>query len=292
MSVDILQNKIRKLKNAAMLELNVLAPELPRFLLEETSNAVEAMERFYRELLVGLRGIVPAVRVSFAAFAFLGGEGMLLLPRILKFAKEQGYYVALDAPELLSPKMASVAAEKIFGEDTLYPCDGLIISGYPGSDVIKPFLPYCMEEKKDIFVVVRTANKSAPELQDLLSGTRLVHAAAADHVNRYGTETAGKFGYTRVGLLAAASASESLRNLRSKYPKLFMLLDGLDYSGSSLPKCVHAFDKYGHGAVICTGNAITCAWQQTESDGRDFVDQAVNAAQRMKKNASRYITIL
>ena len=97
-----------------------------------------------------------------------------------------------------------------------WPCDGLIISGYAGSDVIKPFLSHCREGKKNLFVVTRTANKSAPELQDLLSGGRLVHAVAADHVNRYGADTVGKFGYSRVGVLAAAGAAQGLKDGRGK----------------------------------------------------------------------------
>lgn len=292
MSVDNLQNKIRKKKLAAMVELNVLPSELPSWLVEESGSTLSAMEQYYEQLLSGLKDLVPSVRFSFASFSLLGQDGIGLLRRLLKRAGDLGYYVALDAPEILSPKTAAAVAAYYLGKDSLYPCDGLIIGGYPGSDVIKPFLPYCVEGKKDLFVVVRTANKSAPELQDLLSGSRLVHGAAADHVNRYGENTVGKFGYTRVGILAAASAADSLRTLRGKYPKLFMILDGLDYSGSSLPKCVPAFDKYGHGGVICVGSSVTCAWQHSQTDGRDFVEQAQKAAERMKKNASRYITIL
>lgn len=292
MSVDNLQNKIRKKKLAAMVELNVLPSELPSWLVEESGSTLSAMEQYYEQLLSGLKVLVPSVRFSFASFSLLGQDGIGLMRRLLKRAGDLGYYVALDAPEILSPKTAAAVAAYFLGKDSLYPCDGLIIGGYPGSDVIKPFLPYCVEGKKDLFVVVRTANKSAPELQDLLSGSRLVHGAAADHVNRYGENTVGKFGYTRVGILAAASAADSLRTLRGKYPKLFMILDGLDYSGSSLPKCVPAFDKYGHGGVICVGSSVTCAWQQAQTDGRDFVEQAQKAAERMKKNASRYITIL
>ena len=292
MSVDILQEKIRKLKNPSVLELNLRPSQLPKHILEAGSSAAGAYGSFCRELLVAMKGVVPGVRVSFSSFALLGPEGLEQMIQVLKFAKEQGFYVLLDAPEILSPDGAAAAAVRIFGEDSLYFCDGLVISGYAGSDCIRPFLPYCKEKKKDIFVVARTANKSAPELQDLLSGSRLVHAAAADHVNRYGEDTVGKFGYTRVGILAAASASDSLRNLRGKYPKLFMLLDGLDYPGSSFPKCVPAFDQYGHGAVICVGDSVTCAWKQAESDGVDFVEQAQRSAERMKKNLSRYITIL
>ena len=141
-------------------------------------------------------------------------------------------------------------------------------------------------------MVVRTANKSAPELQDLLSGTRLVHAAAADHVNRYGGDTLGKFGYTRVGILAAASAAESLRSLRAKYPKLFFLLDGYDYPNSNAKNCSYAFDKFGHGAAACGGRSILCAWKEAENGEEQWLSHAVAAAERMKKNLTRYITVL
>ena len=198
----------------------------------------------------------------------------------------------LDAPEILSPASAHITAGSLLGEGSIYPCDGLVISGYLGSDVIKPFLPYCKKEKKDIFVVARTANKSAPELQDLLAGGRLVHAAAADHVNRYGADTAGKFGYTNVGILAAASSAESLRNLRTKYPKLFLLVDGYDYPNANAKNCSNAFDKFGHGAAVCGGSGITCAWKAGESDGGDWLDHAKTAAERMKKNLTRYVTVL
>lgn len=288
MSVDILQEKIRKTKNPSMLELSMPLSDLPpRF-----SRDAAGYAAFCRELMEGLNGIVPAVRVSFSAFALLGHDGLYHLSETLKKAAELGYYVCLDAPGILSPAAANDTAEAIFGEGSIYPCDGLVISGYLGSDVIKPFLPYCKKGQKDIFVVARTANKSAPELQDLLSGTRLVHAAAADHVNRYGADTAGKFGYTRVGILAAASAAESLRSLRAKYPKLFFLLDGYDYPNANAKNCSYAFDRYGHGAAACGGTGITCAWKNAESDGQDFVEQAKSVAERMKKNLTRYVTVL
>lgn len=288
MAMDILQEKIRKAKNPSVLELCLPLSDLP----PQFSRNGEGYASFCRELLEHLKGIVPAVRVSFAAFALLGHDGLYQLSQTLKKAAELGYYVLLDAPEVLSPAAAGMTAEGILGEGSVYPCDGLVISGYLGSDIIKPFLPYCKKGKKDLFVVARTANKSAPELQDLLAGTRLVHAAAADHVNRYGSDTAGKFGYTNVGILAAASSAESLRNLRMKYPKLFLLLDGYDYPNANAKNCSFAFDKFGHGAAACGGLAITGAWKEAESDGSDHLDHAKAAAERMRKNLTRYVTVL
>ncbi len=289
MSVDLLQDKIRKTKNPSVLQLSMAPSDLPPQMLEGETPAA-AYGRVCRELLEGLKGMVPAVRVSFASFALLGPEGLKQLTPVLKFADAQGYYVILDAPEILSPAMAAAAAEALLGKESVFPCDGLVISGYLGSDVIKPFLPYCKTGKKDVFVVTRTGNKSAPELQDLLAGSRVVHAAAADHVNRYGADTAGKFGYTRVGILAGASAADSLRSLRIKYPKLFLLVDGYDYSNANAKSCSHGFDKFGHGAAVCS--SLGTAWKQAESDGSDYLEYAKAAAERMKKNLTRYVSIL
>lgn len=288
MSVDMLQEKIRKMKNPSMLELAMPVADLP----PQFERSAAGYGAFCRELLAGLKEAVPAVRVSFAMFALLGPDGLTELSQTLKEASELGYYALLDAPEIASPAMAKVIAETLLGEGSAYPCDGLIISGYAGSDIIKPFLPYTKKAKKDIFVITRTANKSAPELQDLLSGGRIVHAVAADHVNRYGEGTEGKHGYTRVGILAAASSAESLRSLRAKYPRLFFLLDGFDYPNANAKNCSFGFDKFGHGAVACGGAAVVNAWKKEESDGSDYLVHALAAAERMKKNLTRYITIL
>ena len=292
MAIDVLQDKIRKLKNPSMVDLALNTADLPPHLLEEEGTAAKAYGRFCREILDTLKGTVPALRVSFTAFALLGPEGSTELTNLLNAAKEQGFYVALEAPYVLSPMMAAATAEAIWGSDAQYLCDGLIISGYAGSDILKPFLPYVRDGKKDLFPVVRTSNKSAPEIQDLLTGTRLVHTAAADIINRFGGDNVGKFGFARVSVMVGASSAQSLTTLRTKYPRLFLLLDDMDYSCCNAKICSSAFDKFGHGAVVCAGPTVTSAWKQEESDGRDYLDHVRAAAERMKKNLTRYFTIL
>ena len=292
MSIDVLQEKIRKTKNPSVVDLALKICDLPPHLAEEEGSAAAAYGRFCRELLGDLKSIIPAVRVSFTAFAVLGPDGLEELQTVLSTATSAGFYVLLEAPYILSPMMAEAVAEAVWGEDAIYPCDGLIIDSYPGSDIIKRFIPYVKDGKKDLFPVVRTSNKSAPEIQDLLTGTRLVHAAAADLVNRFGADVVGKFGYARISAVAGANSTESLRVLRGKYPRLFLLVDDMDYSGCNAKICSCAFDKFGHGAAVCAGPTVTAAWQQAESDGRDYREQAIAAAERMKKNLTRYVSVL
>lgn len=287
MSVDVLQEKIRKVKSPLVVDLTLPIGELPPRLIEEEGS--RAYGRFCRELVGALKGVVPAVRISMTPFLLLGEGAMTELEDLLQ--STSGMYTVLEAPQVLSPMMATTVADGIFGGDRLK-CDGLILPIYPGTDCIKPFLPYCKNGDKDLFCVVRTSNKSAPELQDLLTGSRLVHTAAADLVSSLGADTVGRSGYTRVGVMAGASSAESLRTLRAKYPKLFLLLDDMDYSCCNAKICASAFDRFGHGAAVCVGPTITAAWKQAGTDGADYLDQAVAAAERLKKNLSRYLTIL
>lgn len=291
MSIDVLQEKIRKTKCPVMLELSAAPADLPGFLLQAPSEAA-AYARACRELLEALKGTVPAVRVSFSSFALLGAAGMEELSGVLTLARKLGYYVTLDAPEILGARSAQAAAQRIFCADTAFPCDGVILNAYLGSDCIKPFLSACKAGEKTVFVAIRTANRSAPELQDLLAGGRLVHIAAADLVSRWGDDIRGRYGYSPICAMSAANAPDSLRSLRAKYPHLFLLVDGFSAVGANAKNCSYAFDKFGHGAVVCGSGSILRAWQQTSSDGSDYLQQAQAAVERMKRNLLRYIQIL
>ena len=119
MSIDILQEKIRKLKNPSMVELMLPLTDLP----PRYAHDAKGYGEFCRDLLGGLKGIIPAVRLSFGAFALLGGEGLQELAQTLNTARNMGYYTVLDAPELLSPTAAQITAEAFFGGETDYPCD-------------------------------------------------------------------------------------------------------------------------------------------------------------------------
>ena len=289
MSMDVLQDKIRKKKNPTMLLLECSPMEVPLEFLQQAQSEAQACGSYFSALLELLKDVIPAVRFSFSSFALLGPEGLQLLPELLNKAQSLGYYVAMDAPQLLTPQAASTAASLLMGERSSYPFDGLVLSAYLGSDILKPFLAPAKKSKKDVFVICRTANKSASELQDLLTGSRLVHMAAADLVNRVGG-TMGKFNYFPVGIMGAASAAESLRILRASYPHLFMLLDGVDYPNANARNCSFAFDQFGHGAVACAGSVITAASLKAEEG--TWQEAALAAADRVKKNLTRYVTIM
>jgi len=292
MSVHRLQEKIRKTKNPSVLDLDVTMEQLPPYLLAEEGTFPKAYARFCVELMDALRRIIPAIKLNFAGFALLGTEGLVVLSKLLDYGKRLGYYVILEVPEALSAQRSFVNADLIFGDDNLWPCDSVLLSSYIGSDGIKPYADRMLHSEKSLFIVVRTANRSAMELQDLLTGGRNVYDAMADIVNRYKDRNATKSGYDRIAVVGPASSASILRKLRDKYKNLFILVDGYDNPNANAKNCAEAFDTFGHGAVVCGSTQITAAWQFAENDGTHYLEDSKEAAERMKKNLTRYITVL
>lgn len=279
MSIDVLQNKIRKLKNPSCVNLLPLPELMPEGM--ET-------EAYLCALLTGLKDLVPAVRIRPWGFWLPGGGGTAVFESVMKKARELGYYIILDWRNLDTPEEAKTAAAQVFSRD--WDVDAVIITGYAGTDVIKPWFK-AAGAKKDVYVVVKTANKSGTELQDLQTGGRFVYTAGADLVSRMGDPALERCGYSRLGVMAGAYHAVSLRVLREKYPRLFLLVDGLDEPGCNAKNASCAFDRLGHGALVCAGSSIVGAWKEAEEE-TDPVTAAVEAAERMKRNLTRYVTVL
>lgn len=307
MSIAALQERIRRSKTPVMVGLDpylpILLPHIVREAFEEHGQtlhgAAEAYARFCTELLDALKDAVPAVKLQSACFEALGADGIAVMQRLSVYAKELGYYVLIDSMRGDVGSVAEIYAQAMFGEvpigetvQRLYDCDALTVNGYLGSDGIKPFLPYCKRDGKNIFLLLKTSNRSSREVQDLLSGDRVVYTAMADLVMRWSTDLFGKNGYSEIGAVVGATFPQTLKLLREKYDRLFFLVPGYGAQGGTAKNVQFAFDRFGHGAIITASRSILCAWQKAGSDGTDYLTHAVAAVEKMKKEIARYVTIL
>lgn len=307
MSIAALQERIRRSKAPVMVGLDPYLPILPPHIVREAfeehgqtlRGAAEAYARFCTELLDALKDAVPAVKLQSACFEALGADGIAVMQRLSVYAKELGYYVLIDSMRGDVGSVAEIYAQAMFGEvpvgetvHRLYGCDALTVNGYLGSDGIKPFLPYCKRDGKNIFLLLKTSNRSSREVQDLLSGDRVVYTAMADLVMRWSADLFGKNGYSEIGAVVGATFPQTLKLLREKYDRLFFLVPGYGAQGGTAKNVQFAFDRFGHGAIVTASRSILCAWQKAGSDGTDYLTHAVAAMEKMKKEIARYVTIL
>ena len=306
MSIDGLQNKIRKLKTPIMVGLDpsreLIPPELLAACAEKAGVGPEAEAasylQFCRGLLDALKKYVPAVKIQSACFEALGWQGVKAMQEVLAYAKKLGYYVLLETMRTDVEHIAALSAQSVFGglqygetRSFPYPCDGLVLNGYLGSDGVRPYLPYLRgEDPKNLFIVVKSSNKSSPEVQDLLSGDRVIHTAMADLTLHWSTDLFGKCGYGEVGAVVGLSSPGAIQALRKRYDTLFFLVPGYGAQGGVAKHASYAFDRLGHGAVVCASRSIIGAWR--EQPGTDWPEAAVQAVEKMKRQLESYVTVL
>ena len=306
MGIDELQAKIRKLKNPSIValcpELSLLPPQVVSSARAELGDtlaaAAESYRRFCYAILDALVESVPAVSVESGCFFALGAAGIAAMQDVLRYARDKGYYVLLDLMRCDLPPAVDTLAESCFGQIpvgestfTPYPCDGVILSAYLGSDGAKPFTKFCAAGKT-VFLIARSSNKSAREVQDLLSGDRVVYQVMADLAMRWSTGLFGANGYSEIGIAVGATNRQVLETLRRKYDRLFFLVPGYGAQGAGAKDAQYAFDRMGHGAAILAGRSILYAYRKQESDGADFAEQARLAAEKMRTQILGYVTVL
>ena len=289
MAVDVLQAKIRKLKNPTMVCICPTIRELPLHIKEDARHK-------YGQTL---RAAAEAYKTfSFGILDALGADGVAAMQEVLSYAASLGYYVLLDLMRADLGTTAEDLANACFGKIqvgeesfTPYACDGVLMSGFLGSDAVKPFAEFC-REGKNVFIVARSSNKSAREVQDLLSGDRVVYQVMADLAMRWSTGLFGTNGYSEIGIAVGATNRPVLETLRRKYDRLFFLVPGYGAQGAGAKDAQFAFDRMGHGAAIMAGRSILYAFRKQDGDGQDYQQAALQAAEKMKKQILSYITVM
>lgn len=290
-SVDTLQAKIRKKKNPTVVAMDLRENWIPAACLEAAEgNLSAAYVAFGTKVLEALAPVVPAVKFNTAYYEALGSAGMLALETLCKTAADLGFYVMMETNRCDLEAAAELEAKTCFGP--ALGADAVCISAFTGSDGVRPYLPYCRDGEKSVFVLARTGNKSAREVQDLLSGDRVIHTVMMDLAMRWSTDLFEKSGYSSIGVVLGAADVHSLQTLRQRYDRLFFLVPG--YGVQCLPArdLRHAFDKFGHGAVVEAAGGILDAWKKGDGDGSDFAERAAAAAEKMRDDLARHVTVI
>lgn len=307
MSFDILQDKIRAKKNPTVSGLDARVEYIPPYILKKYTDqygeslqaAAGAVLEFDRGLIDALCDVVPAVKPQSAYFEMLGWRGMEVLEEIIAYAKSKGLYVIADVKRGDIGTTAAAYAEAWLGGtqvgETLCPvfdADCVTLNGYMGTDAIKPFLSECAARNKSAFVLVKTSNPSSVELQDMVAGDRLVYTVMGDLVERWGKDTAGKYGYNALGAVVGATHPSVLKELRRRLPSTFFLVPGYGAQGGTAADVRYAFDELGRGAIVNASRSIMCAWSKTGGGGTDYQEAARTAAEKMRDEIRRYVTIM
>ena len=307
MSFDVLQEKIREKKNPTVAGLDARIEYVPEYIRKEAfekygvglKGAVEAIWQFNVGLIDALCDIVPAVKPQSAYYENLGWQGMEMLERTIRYAKEKGLFVIADIKRGDIGSTATAYAEGWLSGAPIegqvfksFDADCVTLNGYMGSDSIKPFLEAAKGEDKCAFVLVKTSNPGSGELQDVKAADgRTIYEVMGELNEQIAAGTEGKYGFTMAGDVTGATYPQQIQDLRSRLPHTFFLVPGYGAQGGTAADVKYAFNEKGHGAIVNSSRGIMCAWKKTGGDGHDFKEAARNAAIAMRDDIAQFVTV-
>ncbi len=234
---------------------------------ETLEAAAQAAWEYNKGIIDATADLIPAVKPQIAMYEQFGIEGLKVFKKTIDYAKEKGLVVIGDIKrgDIGSTSAAYAAAHlgKItigtksytpFGEDFA------TVNPYLGSDGIQPFLEVCKQEKKGIFVLVKTSNPSSGEFQDRLIENRPLYEVVGEQVAKWG-ETCMGDSYSYVGAVVGATYPEMGKILRKLMPKTYILVPGYGAQGGKAEDLIHYFNEDGLGAIVNSSRGIIAAYK-------------------------------
>lgn len=292
--INKLVEKIKQTKAPIVVGLDPMLSYVPEHITkkayaeygETLKGAAEAIWLYNRELIDHIHDLIPAVKPQIAMYEQFGVEGLITFQKTVDYCHEKDLIVIGDVKrgDIGSTSAAyaaahlgkvQVGAKKIpaFNEDFA------TVNPYLGSDGITPFLDVCKEEKKGLFILVKTSNPSSGEFQDQMIGEKHLYEMVGERVAEWGNELMGD-SYSYVGAVVGATYPEQGKLLRKVMPKSFILVPGYGAQGGKGEDLVHFFDEDGLGAIVNSSRGIITAYKNEAyaSYGAEHFGEAARAA--------------
>ena len=235
---------------------------------ETLEGAAEAIWQYNKGIVDAVYDLIPAVKPQIAMYEQFGIPGMMAFKKTVDYCKEKGLVVIGDIKrgDIGSTSTAyavghlgkvTVGSRQYYGFDE----DFVTVNPYLGSDGVNPFIDVCKEEKKGIFVLVKTSNPSSGEFQDRLIDGRPLYELVGEKVAEWGSQCMGD-DYSYVGCVVGATYPEMGKILRKIMPKTYILVPGYGAQGGKASDLAPYFNKDGLGAIVNSSRGIIFAYKQ------------------------------
>ena len=257
---------------------------------ETLEGAAEAVWQFNKEIIDKTYDLIPAVKPQIAMYEQFGLPGLMAFKKTVDYCKSKGLVVIGDIKRGdIGSTSAAYAAGHIgrvqVGDKSYAPFDEefVTVNPYLGSDGVNPFIKVCEQEKRGLFILVKTSNPSSGEFQDRLVDGRPLYELVGEKVAEWGASCMGQ-DYSYVGAVVGATYPEMGKVLRKIMPKSYILVPGYGAQGGKGADLVHFFNEDGLGAIVNSSRGIIAAYKQEKYEKfgeRNFADASREAVMDM-----------
>lgn len=274
--INELIEKIKKLNAPIVVGLDPMLSYVPEHIVtqaikeqgETLEAAAEAIWQYNKGIVDAVYDLIPAVKPQIAMYEQFGVPGLIAFNKTVDYCKERGLIVIGDIKRGDIGSTSSAYAVGHLGQVQVgskmfrgFKEDFATVNPYLGSDGVKPFIDICKEEKKGLFILVKTSNPSSGEFQDQEINGRALYELVGEKVAEWGESHMGD-SYSYIGAVVGATYPRQAEILRGIMPKTYILVPGYGAQGGTAKDLKPFFNKDGLGAIVNSSRGIIAAYKQ------------------------------
>ena len=232
-----------------------------------------------------------AVKPQLACFERLGAEGWAALAAVAEHARTAGLLVLADGKRGDVAVSSAAYADALAGS-TQTPfvdvaglgADAFTASPLLGGDALEPLIAGARAAQAGVFVLVRTSNPGAADVQDLAlaQGGALWERLARLVAQLGDAGPASAAGLADVGAVVGATAPQHMARMRELMPRAVLLLPGIGAQGGRIEDLAPAFSSHRAGGLVSASRWIAGAH---EAGGGSPATAARAQAERLREAA-------
>ena len=248
MSIDRLQAAIQA-KSFVCVGLDPRLEWLP------TEGTVsERLFDFNRQIIDATYDLAACFKLQIAFYEAHGLAGLKAYHQTIQYAKERDCLVIGDIKRGDIDSTAQAYAQAHFSGD--FEVDWVTLNPYMGYDTIMPYLPYLQDHQKGIFVLVRTSNPGAKDIEYQWVDGQPLYLKVADDLAKLAQDYLGESGASNIGFVLGGTQVEDISALRQRYQQIPFLIPGYGAQGAD-PRAVRDYlGNQGHSIVNASRSII------------------------------------
>lgn len=281
MIIDRLYESVKE-KGHVSVGLDTAIDYIPNAVLKKHNNIEDCLFEYNRMIIDSTLDVAACYKVQIAYYESLGIEGLRAYSRTLRYIKEKKALAIADIKRGDISKTAEMYAKAHFQGD--FESDFVTLNPYMGLDTIEPYLPYLKDKEKGLFVLVRTSNRGAKDIQYVdTKGSGKLYDLVGEKVHSLGKNYLGKCGYSSIGGVIGCTHVEEGIEIRNNLDKMFFLIPGYGAQGGKASD-VALYLKDGNGGVVNSSRGILLAYKKADDGEKTYGECARKEVIRMKED--------
>lgn len=280
MIIDRLYEEVRK-KGFVCVGLDSHLDYIPKKFKEKYEKLSDVIFEYNKAIIDATCDIVAIYKPQIAYYEANGLEGLIAYQKTMKYLKEKNI---LSIGDIKRGDIASTAKEyaksHFKGE---FEADFITLNPYMGMDSITPYLEYLKNNNKGIFVLLRTSNEGAKDIECLNYNDKPLYFEVGDKLKKFADELVGECGYSSLGFVVGATHSEEAKEIRERYNNIFFLLPGYGAQGAKAED-IRSYLADFNGGVVNSSRGIIKYYQNFEDGEEKFEHYTREAVLNMRKD--------